>query len=94
MSSLLADYFVRSAGTGHIFNDLVRGLPFVDRDDLRGNIVRLFLRLNCLTEVYAPLWKDVTGEEWTSATPIRNAFAGTTANNTSMQPVDYCPGQF
>ena len=52
----------------------MRGLPFVDRDDLRGNIVRLFLRLNCLTEVYAPLWKDVTGEEWTSATPIRKAF--------------------
>ncbi|RNE49366.1 Eco57I restriction-modification methylase domain-containing protein [Corynebacterium alimapuense] len=71
MSSILADYFVRSAGTGHIFNDLVRGMPF----DLSGNwadrAARLYLRLNCLTSAYAPLWEEITGEEWTVDTPLR-----------------------
>lgn len=32
-----------------------------------------FLRLNCLTEAYAPLWEEITGETWTVDTPLRNA---------------------
>lgn len=30
--------------------------------------------MNCLTEAYAPLWEELTGETWTSDTPLRNAW--------------------
>ena len=81
MSSFLSDYFVRSAGTGHIFNDLVRGLPFALTGQWAVQASRLFLRLNCLTFVYAPLWKEVTGEEWTVSTPLRKAEERQSAQN-------------
>ncbi|NLA54849.1 MAG: class I SAM-dependent DNA methyltransferase [Corynebacterium humireducens] len=73
MSSLLSDFYVRSAGTGHIFNDLVRGLPFALTQELANLSVHHYLRLNCLTRAYAPLWEEITGEEWTMDTPLRNA---------------------
>ncbi|AKK12015.1 hypothetical protein CUTER_10240 [Corynebacterium uterequi] len=70
-SSLLADFFVRSTGSGHIFNSNVLGLPTVSRNN--DAAARLYLRLNCLTEAYAPLWERITGELWTPDTPLRIA---------------------
>ena len=32
-----------------------------------------FLRLNCLTSAYIPLWEEITGEPWTENVPLRNA---------------------
>ena len=40
---------------------------------LRGPVINNYLRLNCLTRAYAPLWEEITGEEWTMDTPLRNA---------------------
>ena len=31
----------------------------------------LYLRLNCLTEAYAPLWEELMGEAWSVDTPLR-----------------------
>ena len=69
MSSILADYFVRSAGSAHIYPAIIRGLPFADsRFQLSAE---RYLRLNCLTEAYAPLWEEIMGEKWGVDTPLR-----------------------
>ncbi|MBX8995432.1 class I SAM-dependent DNA methyltransferase [Corynebacterium testudinoris] len=73
LSSLLSDYFVRSAGTGHIFNDIVRGLPFANNSGLGQRIAEDFLRLNGMTRAYSLLWQQVTGKEWTPSAPVRVA---------------------
>ncbi|WP_276651312.1 Eco57I restriction-modification methylase domain-containing protein [Corynebacterium vitaeruminis] len=73
MSSILSDFMIRSAGTGHVFRALVEALPFVPEAKQRGRAERLYLRLNCLTSAYAPLWESVTGTPWTMDVPLRNA---------------------
>ena len=73
-STLLVDFFVRSSSISDIRGSFLETLPITVAPKLREKLSRLFLRLNCTTSTYAPLWEDVTGEEWTSATPIRNAF--------------------
>ena len=73
MSSLLSDFFVRSAGSAHIYRSIIESIPVINATDLTGRAARLYLRLNCLTEAYAPLWEEVTGEKWTMDTPLRNA---------------------
>ncbi|WP_408911222.1 Eco57I restriction-modification methylase domain-containing protein [Corynebacterium gottingense] len=74
MSSLLADFVVRSAGSAHIFNAIVESLPLSTNESLNSLLVERYLRLNCLTEAYAPLWEEVTGQTWTRNTPLRKAW--------------------
>ncbi|MGO3189588.1 MAG: hypothetical protein ACTIJP_12555 [Corynebacterium variabile] len=45
------------------------------------NAARLYLRLNCLTRAYAPLWEEITGEPWTMDTPLRIAAERRQAQN-------------
>ncbi|MGV0373529.1 Eco57I restriction-modification methylase domain-containing protein [Corynebacterium pilbarense] len=71
MSSLLADYVVRSAGSSHIPNAIIRTIPIPDNSSLMEETLKLYLRLNCLTEAYAPLWEEVVGEPWGVDTPLR-----------------------
>ncbi|MCT1555590.1 class I SAM-dependent DNA methyltransferase [Corynebacterium sanguinis] len=71
--SLLADFVMRSAGSGHIFDSLMEALPSAENQLLIDHGYNVYLRLNCLTEAYAPLWEEVTGEPWTVDTPLRNA---------------------
>lgn len=71
MSSLLADYVVRSAGSAHIPNAIIRTIPFPADSPLIRRARNLYLRLNCLTEAYAPLWEELVGEPWDVDTPLR-----------------------
>lgn len=73
MSSFLSDFFVRSTGPGDLFGSVIGSLPFPDSLLIRTHAVPLVLRLNCLTEAYAPLWEEVMGTEWTRESPVRVA---------------------
>ena len=71
MSSLLVDFVIRSTGTSELQASNVRSLMFpgtMRTDDL---MIENYLRLNCLTEAYAPLWEEVVGEPWGVDTPLR-----------------------
>ena len=71
MSSLLADYVVRSAGSAHIPNAIIRTIPLPADSPLTKQARNLYLRLNSLTEAYAPLWEEVMGEPWGVDKPLR-----------------------
>lgn len=73
MSSILLDFVTRSTGKSHIRGEIIQTLPFVETPLLRGVGTRNFLRLNCLTRAYAPLWEELTGTEWTLKVPLRTA---------------------
>ncbi|WKD60149.1 hypothetical protein CCICO_00430 [Corynebacterium ciconiae DSM 44920] len=72
-SAFLVDFFIRSTGMGHIGADSFSSLPLGHENALWPIAARRYLELNCLTRAYAPLWEQITGEEWTSNTPLRNA---------------------
>ena len=80
-SSLLIDFRVRSGGTSEIQASQVAMLPMPVDAPATNLLSRLYLRLNCLTSVYAPLWEEITGEEWTAHTPFRNALERQQAQN-------------
>lgn len=71
LSSLLADYVVRSAGSAHIPNAIIRTIPLPADIPLMEKARDRYLRLNCLTEAYAPLWEEVMGEPWDVDKPLR-----------------------
>lgn len=71
MSTLLTDFVVRSAGSAHISNAIIRTIPLPADNPLMTKARNLYLRLNCLTEAYAPLWEEVVGEPWGVDTPLR-----------------------
>ena len=72
-ASLVGDFFVRSSNVSHIRKPSIEGLPLINPSALQETAIRLFLRLNCLSEAYADLWESMTGENWTTNTPIRNS---------------------
>lgn len=71
LSSLLCDFQLRAIGS-HLWPSIIERLPFAETS-LRGALSLNYLRLNCLTSAYAPLWEEITGETWTVDTPLRNA---------------------
>ena len=71
MSSLLADYVVRSSGSAHISNAIIRTIPLPVDSPLIKQARNLYLRLSCLTEAYAPLWEELMGEAWDVDKPLR-----------------------
>lgn len=75
MSSFLLDFFARSTGSSHIFNDIVRSLPSPrgKKQKSLNSAALQYLRLNCMTSAYANLWEDLADETWTPDIPIRNA---------------------
>ena len=74
LSSIVSDFVLRSTGATHLRAGVVNGLFLPEGAISSGELLRLYLRLNCLTEAYAPLWEELTGETWTSDTPLRNAW--------------------
>ncbi|OFL18492.1 restriction endonuclease subunit M [Corynebacterium sp. HMSC067D03] len=70
MSSLLVDFFVRCAGT-HLWPSLIERVPIWVLNELKSDVSKAYLRLNCLTEAYAPLWEEVVGQPWGVDTPLR-----------------------
>lgn len=73
MSSFLSDFHIRSTGIANLLGSVIESLPFKVADALSVAMSDCYLRLNCLTRAYAPLWEEITGEEWTVDTPLRNA---------------------
>lgn len=72
-SAVLVDFFLRSLGVAHVLASTFAILPKGEQNPLWGDLARQYLRLNCLTEAYAPLWEEITGEPWTMDTPLRTA---------------------
>ena len=70
LSSLLIDFMVRASVGSNLAPSVVEMLPF-DASTVRLEVVENYLRLNCLTEAYAPLWEELMGEEWSVDTPLR-----------------------
>ncbi|MGC3904971.1 Eco57I restriction-modification methylase domain-containing protein [Corynebacterium variabile] len=80
VGSLLIDYSVRSIGTD-LYSSAFQNLPIGIQNSLWPTASRLYLRLNCLTRAYAPLWEEITGEPWTMDTPLRIAAERRQAQN-------------
>ena len=69
-SCILIDFMLRATGKANIVASDFESLAIADgvhNDEL----VSRYLRLNCLTEAYAPLWEELMGEAWGVDTPLR-----------------------
>ncbi|MCP1388313.1 class I SAM-dependent DNA methyltransferase [Corynebacterium sp. TA-R-1] len=71
LSALLSDFVIRSTGVANIYAQSIEGLPFKLDPALAGKLELNYLRLNCLTEAYAPLWEELMGEAWDVDKPLR-----------------------
>ncbi|MGQ1838222.1 Eco57I restriction-modification methylase domain-containing protein [Kocuria turfanensis] len=73
MSTLLSDFQVRATTASNIYYSVVAGLPRIPEDHpLASAAILRILRLNCLTEAYAPLWEecwdpDMAQDSWTGS---------------------------
>jgi hypothetical protein len=70
LTSLLADFAVRSAPKANIFLPTINRLPVRLDHPLQAGLVIRVLRLNCVTQAYAGLWHDVyremfSADRWT-----------------------------
>jgi hypothetical protein len=66
LSSLTLDFFVRSAPKGDIRSGTINRLPADLTHPLLPSLTLRTLRLNCITEAYADLWRDVYSEAFTA----------------------------
>ncbi|MGO3077211.1 hypothetical protein [Corynebacterium casei] len=71
LSSILVDFRIRSGGASEIQASQAKLLPVVIDGDFRTVLMETYLRLNCVTDAYEPLWSALTGENWDLQTPIR-----------------------
>ncbi|MGQ4538424.1 hypothetical protein ACUH94_07800 [Dermabacteraceae bacterium P7074] len=66
MGTLLSDFLIRANGSANIFNGSVERLPRIPEDHpLAPHALLRALRLNCLTEAYAPLWEACWDDSFT-----------------------------
>ncbi|MHA7142862.1 class I SAM-dependent DNA methyltransferase [Arthrobacter sp. Sr33] len=72
-SSLAVDFLVKAGSLGHFYGSVVDGLPAKLGGLLGRQIAQHSTALVCLTQTYAPLWKGITGLEWTPDSPARVA---------------------
>jgi hypothetical protein len=70
-SSLVIDFAVKSAGTGHVNISHVSALVFPPENALTPLIIDRTIRLNCLTRHYAPLWETIAGTPWHHSCALR-----------------------
>ena len=70
-SALLFDFVARSTGVSDLRPSILEAFPYRIDPRYKESAIRLFLRLNCLTEAYAPLWEEVVGEPWGVDMPLR-----------------------
>ena len=76
-ASLPVDFFVKVAGKADLVIDVVSRFPHPRDHPLAAELILRALRLNSLTEDYAPLWDDLFSEDWhedrwTAAVPSRS----------------------
>jgi len=70
LSTLIADFAVRAVPKSEISFGTIARLPFVTDRTISRLIATRAARLNCLTEVYAPLWvqafaDEIAQDDWT-----------------------------
>jgi hypothetical protein len=70
-SSLVFDFAIKSAGTGHVNISHISAMPFPQLVKYKPLVVDRTLRLNCLTRPYAPLWESLTGTPWNRSCALR-----------------------
>lgn len=80
-SGIVSDFFVRSIGASDLYGVGFNGIPTGQKNSLWPIAATLFLRLNCVTSAYAPLWEEVTGQQWSPNTPFRIASERRKAQN-------------
>lgn len=78
MSSLIDDFLIRSTVAGDIYQSAIDRLPRVSEDHpLAAAALLRILRLNCLTDAYAPLWEEcwdpaMARDSWTGGRDREN----------------------
>jgi hypothetical protein len=77
LSSMIADFTIRAAPKNDIRLAAVNRLPIIIGHHLQGSLLLRVLRLNCITNSYADLWRDVyraafTGDRWASGREREN----------------------
>ncbi len=76
MASLPFDYLFKVSGAGHVTEHQLSRMPFPKSSPWDSRLLVRVLRLNCLTEDYAPLWEELFDpawqhDEWTDPAFIR-----------------------
>ena len=66
LSSLIADFSIRSAPKGHIRAATINRLPVIIDHPLQPSLVLRTLRLTCVSDVYTDLWSAVFQEAFTA----------------------------
>ncbi|RAO27754.1 hypothetical protein PSN13_05642 [Micromonospora saelicesensis] len=68
-SSLPMDYLLRITGRADLTPSAAREMPAADPEHcLAVPLLLRVLRLNCLTDAYAPIWSEIFEERWTAET--------------------------
>ncbi|PWU54789.1 restriction endonuclease subunit M [Micromonospora sp. S4605] len=57
-SALVADFLIRAAPRGNIYQGTFAQLPVAPCHSLRNDLILRTLRLNCVVDAYADLWRD------------------------------------
>ena len=70
-STLLLDFVARSTGVSDLRPSILETFPYGIDSRYEDRLIENYLRLNCLTEAYAPLWEELMGEEWGVDKPVR-----------------------
>jgi hypothetical protein len=63
-ASIILDFFVRAAPKGDIRNGVINRLPVTLSHPLQTALLTRAMRLNCVTDAYSDLWRDVYREEF------------------------------
>ena len=66
LGSLLADFAVRSAPKNNIYLATINRLPMVIGHPLQAELILRTLRLNCVINAYADIWRDVYQESFST----------------------------
>ncbi|OBA91323.1 restriction endonuclease subunit M [Mycobacteriaceae bacterium 1482268.1] len=63
-TSLICDFLIKISSSGHANAGTIARLPHVRGHALEAELMLRTMRLNCLTEAYAPLWNDLYDANW------------------------------
>ena len=77
LSSLIADFAIRAAPKNDIYMAAINRLPVLLDHPMQTALILRVLRLNCITDAYADLWRDVYRDafgvdHWASGRPRPN----------------------
>lgn len=92
LSSMLADFAVRSVPKGDVYPSVIERLARLPNDWGASEVVLRALRLNCVTDAYADLWADCwdpsfTADLWTSTEHVFTDLGGVGEQWTDETPL-------